>query len=86
MNLVNDAFECYSVNRFTPSENEDELQDMALQFKENETFYAGIAFLDEITDHGGENNGGTVREHTKYKIRLAMDETPRTHELKPKYD
>ena len=61
---------------------------MALQFKENDTFYAGITFLDEVSSSedvdDDDDDDDTMREHTKYKIRLGMDETPKTHELKPK--
>ena len=89
MNLANDAFECYSINRFTPSKSDAELEDMAIELKENETFYAGITFLDETSDDlvGQQQRpkDTELREHTKYKIRLAMDETPRSNELKPKY-
>eukprot|EP00095_Tigriopus_kingsejongensis_P012211 maker-scaffold927_size80360-snap-gene-0.22 protein:Tk12211 transcript:maker-scaffold927_size80360-snap-gene-0.22-mRNA-1 annotation:"atp-binding cassette" len=77
--FVQHAADCYHLDRFVPSESEDDLQDLATSLKSNLSFSAGLVFLDQDLD-----SRGWESEHVKYKIRLGKDSVPATYELKPK--
>ncbi|GAB0094455.1 ATP-binding cassette sub-family A member 12 [Sergentomyia squamirostris] len=70
VSLIANVMDCFSVDRFVPVKNEKDLEEQAAKLFEKKMFWAGILF-----------NQRGEKDFT-YKLRMTIDDTPKTRELK----
>lgn len=72
--VISNLFDCYSVDRFIPVESETALEDKAFELSDDKLLYAGIYFKEDAKTN-----------ETSYKIRMNIDDTPITSEVKNRF-
>lgn len=72
--VIANLFDCYSVDRFIPVASETALEDKAFELSDDKLLYAGIYFKED-----------TKTNETSYKIRMNIDDTPVTSEVRNRF-
>lgn len=72
--VISNLFDCYSVDRFIPVESETALEDKAFDLSDDKLLYAGIYFKEDAKTN-----------ETSYKIRMNIDDTPITSEVRNRF-
>lgn len=74
IDMVPNILECFSVDRFVPVKDEQELEDLAHELARKKLFYAGLFFSTDETSN-----------ETSYKLRMEVENTPKTSESKSRF-
>ncbi len=88
---LRDGFSCYRAKRFEGIESEAELETASIEYHNVDLFEAGLVFAAQDGDFETLESkrfkrslNETLPTHIKYKIRLGLDETAETFQIKPK--
>ncbi|XP_059086217.1 retinal-specific phospholipid-transporting ATPase ABCA4-like [Tigriopus californicus] len=86
LQTVRYAVECYHLDRFASASSEEELERMAVTLNSNQSFQAGIVFLDQSNDEEQFflSDADVSPTHVKYKIRLGKGSVPSSAVIKAK--
>ncbi|XP_033117050.1 phospholipid-transporting ATPase ABCA1-like isoform X2 [Anneissia japonica] len=78
-NITIKMLKCIKIDRFLGMESEETMLEEASKLLTNETFWAGVVFIDM------EGAGSTIPGHVKYKIRMDSDRVEKTRYLTDRY-
>ncbi|XP_061191991.1 uncharacterized protein LOC133200204 [Saccostrea echinata] len=83
--LLANYTQCVSTDRFVPMSTERDMELMAVQLHQNNTYLAGIAFQMETTGRKKRQATDSIPKHVVYKIKMDIENVESTRRLKEKF-